>query len=137
MLAGLSGHEIAVAIEASGCTAWAVDLIRGMGVDLAAANPYDVSLISQDRNKTDRRDARNLAKWRRRGPLYWWYREHEAKLGSRKATVALAHKMLKIVHSCDLTRHITRIGRHYVEGVLTLRVRLHRALAYRSGQRRG
>jgi transposase len=84
LLAGLSGYEVGVAIEASGCTAWAVDLLRELGVRVEVANPYDVSLIRRDRNKTDRRDAKHLAKLLRLGELPRAHIPEPAVRGERK-----------------------------------------------------
>jgi transposase len=44
-------------------------------------------------------EAAQTVKWQRKGPLYGWYCRRVRVLGEKKATVALAHKMLKIIHS--------------------------------------
>ncbi len=84
LFAGLSGYEVAVAIEASGCTAWVVDLLRELGVRVEVANPYGVGLISKDKNKTDRRDAKHLAKLLRVGELARAHIPEPAVRGERK-----------------------------------------------------
>jgi transposase len=61
--------EAVVAVEAGPCTGWAVDLLRTLEVEVHVANPYRVSLIAGDRRKSDRRDAKHLAKLLRLGEL--------------------------------------------------------------------
>ena len=56
------GPEDAVVLEASTGSFWWADQVEAQGAACDIINPYRFKIISESWNKTDKRDARNMAK---------------------------------------------------------------------------
>lgn len=95
-------ERMRIALEAGGQSAWVSDLLASWGHEVLVANPRRVALISRSRHKTDRIDARMLARLARvdpglLNPVHHRSQAAQADLSLVRARTALVRSRAQLV----------------------------------------